>query len=82
MATETIEAVWKGGKIIPLNDIEVADETRVFVTLPVKEKKKSTLLSLAGVWKNYRTPDGKNIDDVKREIYDGRKISLRKEVAL
>ncbi len=39
-------------------------------------------LAIEGIWKDYKTKDGKSLDDLKKEIYDSRKISTRKEVVL
>jgi len=79
MATE-IEGIYKDGKILPLEEIKLEENTKVFISIPAKLKEKP--ISLAGAWKNYKTADGKNIDWLKREIYRGRKISTRKHVAL
>ncbi len=49
--TLAIEGIWKGGKIVPLEDVELEEDTKVVINLPEK-KSKSSLLKLAGVWKN------------------------------
>lgn len=84
MTTETIEAVWKDGKIVPVGEVEVdVEEGIIFtVTISLPEKPRKSILSLAGVWKNFRTWDGKTIDVVKEEIYKSRNISTRKEALM
>ncbi len=79
--TLAIEGIWKGGKIVPLDDVELEENTKIRITINVIGGKGKTK-SLAGAWKDYKTKDGKNLDDLKKEIYDSRKISTRKEVAL
>ncbi|MBI2146963.1 hypothetical protein HYU19_00620 [Candidatus Woesearchaeota archaeon] len=79
MAIE-IDAVWKDGKILPLDNISLDNNTRVTIHLP--EINRGEKKSLAGAWKDYKTKDGKSLDDVKKEIYDSRKISTRKETRL
>lgn len=74
-----IEGIWKRGKIIPLEDIMLDENTKVIITINEKKKYKR---SLAGTWKNYRTKDGKTIEDLKNEIYHNRQISTRKEVTM
>ena len=76
--TIEIEAVWKHGKIIPLEKIEIDENTKVTVSIPEKKGKKS----LAGAWKDYKSKDGKTLNEVAREIYGERKVSSRKEVSL
>lgn len=75
--TLAIEGIWRGGKIVPLEDVELEENTKIKVTINVMSGKGKTK-SLAGAWKDYKTKDGKNLDDLKKEIYDGRKISLLK----
>ncbi len=79
--TLAIEGIWKGGKIVPLEDIELEEDTKVKVIINVIGSTGKTK-SLAGAWKDYKTKDGKSLDDLKKEIYDSRKISTRKEVVL
>lgn len=74
MATETIEAVWKSGRIIPLADVKVEDNTHVFVTVPVAKSKKHPLLSLAGVWKD----DDKTYNIFKKVIEGRKNFKLRR----
>jgi hypothetical protein len=69
----TIEGIWKKGEVISLNPIEVADGTRVTIIIP--EKKKIT--SLAGIWKDYKTKEGRSLDDLKKEIYDSKTTLIR-----
>ncbi len=49
--TLAIEGIWKGGKIVPLEDVELGENTKVMINLP-ENKSKNSLLKLAGVWKN------------------------------
>ena len=76
-----IKGVWKGGKIMPLEEIEVEEDTPVDIHIPTSKKKRN-ISALAGAWKDYQTPDGKNLDDIKKEIYDSRSISHRRAVRL
>lgn len=76
-----IEGIWKGGKIVPLEDVELEEDTKIKITINVISPAMKTK-TLAGVWKDYKTKDGKSLDDLKREIYDCRKVSTRKEVKL
>ena len=77
-----IEGVWKNGKIIPLDDVELEENTKVIINILEKPKEEKKTFQLAGAWKDYKTKDGKSLDDLKREIYDARKISNRREVIL
>lgn len=72
MTTETIEAVWRNGRIIPLEEVEVENNTHVVVTIPIKENK-SGLLELAGVWKN----DDETYDVFKKVIKERENFKLR-----
>ncbi len=74
MTTE-IEGVWRHGRIVPLDNVDLEEETKVLISVVAEKKVK--LPELAGAWKDYRTKDGKTLDDVKKEIYDSRKISTR-----
>lgn len=46
-----VEGICKRGKIVPLGDLEIEDNTKVIINVPEKKRKKS-FLSLAGVWKD------------------------------
>ncbi|HIG93964.1 TPA: DUF104 domain-containing protein [Candidatus Woesearchaeota archaeon] len=74
-----IEGIWKDGKIIPLDELELEEDTKVFITIPAIVGEKISLPKLAGAWKDYRTKDGKNLEDLKKEIFESRKITLRRE---
>lgn len=52
MATESITAVWKEGKIIPLKNVDLEEDTVLTITIPVRKKPKRDIMSLAGVWKD------------------------------
>lgn len=76
--TIEVEGVYKKGKIVPLKKINLEENTKVLIKVSGKLKKKA--FSLAGAWRDYRTIDGKNIDWLKKEIYESRKISTRRTV--
>ncbi len=79
MATE-IEGIYKNGKILPMEEIKLEENTKVLISIPAAELKKKPI-SLAGAWRDYKTMDGKNIGWLKKEIYKSRKISTRKHIA-
>lgn len=78
--TMQIEGIYKNGKILPSKEIKLENNTKVLIVILDKFKKKTS--SLAGAWKNYKTSDGKDIDWLKKKIYETRKISSRKSTAL
>lgn len=72
--SETIEGLWRDGKIIPLEDVDAEENTKVTITFPEEKRSHASLLSLAGVWKN-DTPTY----NLFREVYNKRgKFKLRK----
>lgn len=77
-----IEGIYKEGVIKPLEDIKIEDNSKVVITILDTEKTKKPKKSLAGIWKYYRTYDGKTLDHLKKEIYEARKISTRPEVKI
>ena len=79
MATE-VEGIYRDGKILPVREIKLEENTKVLIQVPTRLKKKH--VSLAGSWKNYKTFDGKDLGWLKKEIYKARKISTRKHAAL
>ena len=62
-----IEGVWKHGRVVPLMDVKVEEDTRVIINV-LEERKKKDLLAYAGAWKN---------DDqtytLFRKVYEDRK---------
>ncbi len=73
--TIEVEGIYKNGRIVPLKKINLEENTKVLIKVSDKSKKKA--FSLAGAWKDYKTIDGKDIDWLKKEIYEARKISTR-----
>ena len=74
MATE-IEGIWKHGKIIPLEDLDLEENTKVMISVaPEKPKSRKSLLSLAGVWKE----DDETYLIFKGVYQDRKKFKLRK----
>ena len=73
MGTE-IEGIYKDGKIVPLEDIEIGENTKVTINILTPEKKKKSLLSLAGVWKD----DDKTYNTFKGVFKNRNKFKLRK----
>ena len=51
--TIAVEGIWKHGKILPLEDIDLKEDTKVTITITeTRKKNKKSLLDLAGVWKD------------------------------
>ena len=70
---ETVEAVWKDGKIIPLEEVHLEDNTKITLFFERKKKKKD-FLSLAGVWKD----DDETYNTFKKVYKERSTFSLRK----
>jgi predicted DNA-binding antitoxin AbrB/MazE fold protein len=68
-----VEGIWKHGKIIPLEDIDLEENTKVTISIPEPKKKKS-ILDLAGVWKD----DDETYETFKNIYKERAKFRLRK----
>ena len=74
-----IEGVYSKGMIKPLRAIKLKDNTKVVITIKNKRHDKG-IISFAGSWKDYKTFDGRTLNDLKKDIYMDRKLSTRKEI--
>jgi len=79
--TTIIEGIYKKGIIKPVEDIKLEDNTKVIITIKESKPIKS-IMSFSGSWKDYKTFDGRTLDDVKKEIYRDREYSTRKDINL
>ena len=61
-----VEGIYKKGMIKPLKDINIEDNSKVIITI-LDKGKKSSLMELAGIWKNR-----KDIDKRFKEILKDR----------
>ncbi|MDO8740007.1 MAG: DUF104 domain-containing protein [Candidatus Woesearchaeota archaeon] len=76
MATE-IEGIYKNGKILPMNDIKLEENTKVTVMIHDHTKNKSFMRKLIGAWENVKEMDGIFNDILKRRHKDiGRKVGI------
>ena len=81
MSNTVIEGIYKEGIIEPIGNVKLKNNTKVVIT--IKESKPiKNVMSYSGSWKDYRTFDGRTLDDVKKEIYRDRKYSTRKDIKL
>ncbi|MBI2129792.1 DUF104 domain-containing protein [Candidatus Woesearchaeota archaeon] len=69
MATE-VEGIYKNGKILPVNDIKLEENTKVTVVIHDHLKKKAFMEKLIGVWENVKEMDGIFNDILKRRHKD------------
>lgn len=76
MATE-IEGIYKNGKILPMNDIKLEENTKVTVMIHDNTKNKSFMRKLIGAWENVKEMDGIFSDILKRRHKDiGRNVGI------
>ena len=78
--TTSIEGIYKNGVIKPIRSIKLKENTKVVITVKDQKEDNKSIMKFSGSWRNYKTFDGRTLDDVKEEIYSDRKLSTRKEI--
>lgn len=71
---DKIEGIWKNGKIIPLMEMDLEENTKVTITVLDKEKNKESLMDLAGIWKS----DNETYEVFKGVFKERKNFQLRK----
>jgi predicted DNA-binding antitoxin AbrB/MazE fold protein len=72
----TIKGIYEDGVIRPLEEVNIKGKAEVIIIFLNTTKKRDTFLSVAGSWKDIDT------ETLKKQIYENRKISIRRKVKL
>lgn len=69
-----VEGVWKHGKVVPLDDLKLEEDTPVIINILERGKRSKSLRHLAGVWKD----DDETYETFRRVYSERKNFTLRK----